>query len=219
MKRLYSSLRKRLNPIQKGKLSKLAFTLSNRLVPKKDNIDSCKKYPNGEKGGLIISADFEMAWAWRYTKTGADFIEKGHIERMNFPQIINLLEKYNVPITFATVGHLFLDNCKRGDHDWMKRIPHFNDHWRFTEGDWYDHDPYDSYKNAPEWYGLDLIQRLQGSTVKHEIGTHTFSHIDFSYKNCPAKVADDEIRACCDAASKLGINLKSMVFPGGTWEI
>ena len=55
------------------------------------------------------------------------------------------------------------------------------------------------------------------SSVKHEIGTHTFSHIDFSDKNCPIGVARDELKASRDAASPYGINLKSMVFPGGTW--
>lgn len=217
MKELYSNFRKHLNDKQKGILSRMVFLFSGGLNVKKDHIDPALKFPNGQKGGLIISADFEMAWAWRYTKTGFDHIKKALTERHNFPKIIKLLETYNIPITFATVGHLFLEKCKKNDHSWMKRIPHFDDHWKFTHGDWFDHDPYSDYKKAPEWYAPDLIKMISDSEVNHEIGSHTFSHIDFSYKNCPSEVADDEMKACKEAARPYGVNLKSIVFPGGTW--
>ena len=55
------------------------------------------------------------------------------------------------------------------------------------------------------------------SNVEHEIGTHTFTHIDFSDKNCSPEVAEDEIKACIEAAKPYRINLQSIVFPGGTW--
>ena len=217
MKKFYSRLRTRLNDRQKGWLSRLAFALTSRPLVRKDIISPALKFPNKEKGGLIISADFEMAWAWRYTKTGSDCRQKGGAERQNLPKILKLLEQYTIPITLAIVGHLFIEGCKPGDHDWMARIPHFDDHWKFTEGDWFDHDPYSDYTTAPEWYAPDLIQLILDSRVCHEVSSHTFSHIDFSYKNCPLQVAEDEIIACQKAAEPFGINLKSMVFPGGTW--
>ena len=217
VKYIYSRLQKKLGGKSQGKLSKLVFTFTNKPVVKKDGIYTSKKFPNGEKGGLIISADFEMAWAWRYTKTGADHISKGKSERENLPRILDILDKNKIPITFATVGHLFLAECKKGDHEWMKRIPYFDDHWKFNSGDWYDHDPYSNYKDAPEWYAADLIDMIINSKVDHEIGSHTFSHIDFSYNNCPSDVAEDEIKACIRAAQDFKIDIKSMVFPGGTW--
>jgi len=199
-----------------GPMTKIAFILGKKPFAQTDDVDPLKKFPNSEKGGLIISADFEMAWAWRYAKTKDDPLQKGQAERRNFPHIIKVLEEYDIPITFATVGHLFLKRCKSGGHDWMARIPHFvNSNWEFKEGDWYDHDPYSDYIAAPEWYAPDLIQMIIDSKVDHEIGSHTFSHIDFSYENCPYQVAEDELKACLAAAD--GINFKSMVFPGGTW--
>lgn len=217
METIYYKIRKKLDPKFQGNLSKIAFLTKNKPIVKKDKIDPSKKFSNREKGGLIISADFEMAWAWRYTKTGFDHTQKGKIERENFPKIIKVFEDYKIPITFATVGHLFLESCKKGDHNWMSRIPYFDDHWKFTEGDWYDHDPHSNYKTAPEWYAPDLIQMILDSNVNHEIGTHTFTHIDFTYKNCPAQVAEDELKACMEAVKPYNIELKSMVFPGGTW--
>lgn len=217
LKAMYSASRENMPDSLKGRLSKFIFNYSGKPFVKKDSIDSNKKFPNQEKGGLIISADFEMAWAWRYAKSNADFIKKSQIERTNFPKIIKVLEEYNIPITFATVGHLFLDKCQKGEHDWMQKIPHFNERWNFTTGDWYDHDPYTDYIKSAEWYAPDLIKMIIDSRVEHEIGSHTFSHIDFSYKNCPGNVADDEIKACLIAAKPFNVNLESMVFPGGTW--
>jgi peptidoglycan/xylan/chitin deacetylase (PgdA/CDA1 family) len=216
-KGIYGSIRKIMPDSLKGTLSKFIFDYSGKPIVKKDSITANEKFPNKEKGGLIISADFEMAWAWRYTKTGSDHIKKGQIERANFPKIIKVLEEYNIPITFAIVGHLFLNKCQKGDHDWMQRISHFNNHWKFTHGDWYDKDPYSDYKKAPEWYAPDLIQMIIDSKVNHEIGSHTFSHIDFSDKNCPKQVAEDEIKACIEAIKPYNRYIESIVFPGGTW--
>lgn len=217
IRQAYSQLRNILPAKVNGWLNRGVFAFSGKPTVKEDSIDPALKFPGREKGGLIISADFEMSWAWRYTKSGADYLQKGQIERDNFPKIINLLEEYNVPITFATVGHLFLDRCSKGNHDWMQRIPHFDDHWKFTGGDWFEHDPHSDVKKAPEWYAPDLIQLILNSEVSHEIATHTFSHIDCSDKNCPPEVLDDELTACKKEADKLGVNLTSIVFPGGTY--
>lgn len=218
IKKIYGKVRITMPRTSHGYLSKIAFSLAGKPFVKSDKIDPLKKFPNREKGGLIISADFEMAWAWRYAKSGADCFKKGQIERENFPRIIKVLEEFKLPITFATVGHLFLEKCHQRDHDWMHRIPYFiNNKWKFTSGDWYDHDPYANYKDAPEWYAPDLIRMILDSRVEHEVGSHTFTHIDFSLENCPPQAADDEIKACKQAAEPYGIDLESIVFPGGTW--
>ena len=138
------------------------------------------------------------------------------LERSHVPILVTLFEHYDIQVTWATVGHLFLESCKKGDHDWMSRIPYFDDHWKFAAGDWFDHDPYSNYMLNNAWYAPDLIERILNSKVEHEFGCHTFSHIDCSDKNCPPMVLDDELKACVDVASRWGIGLKSFVFPGGT---
>ncbi len=214
MRKLYKTLRKIANNKQKSFITKLLFDIGVTPSVLKHGIKNT--FPNGEKGGFIISADFEMAWAFRYSKNDVDPIEKAMAERKNIPVMLRLFERYNIPITWATVGHLFLTECKKGDHDWMARIPHFDDHWKFTEGDWFDHDPYSNYKKDPAWYAPDMVDLILNSSIKHEIGCHTFSHIDCLYKNCPAQVLEDELKACQELADKNNIRLKSLVFPGGT---
>lgn len=212
----YRKILSRSSSSQKARVSKLIFDLGLKpsvLRPGEDH----KGFPGKAEGGMIISADFEMAWAFRYSKRNVNPLEMARQERENVPVLLSLFEEFSVPITWATVGHLFLESCQKGDHDLMRRIPHFDDHWKFTSGDWFDHDPYTDYHRDNSWYAPDLIELTLRSSVKHEFGCHTFSHIDCSDKNCPAGVLEDEIKACKDAAGKWGIEFKSFVFPGGTY--
>jgi peptidoglycan/xylan/chitin deacetylase (PgdA/CDA1 family) len=200
----------------KSEISKLNFYLSGHPKYRKDNVKE-KKFPGNYRGGLIITADFELGWALRYSKSGADPVEYAMRERRNVPHILETLDKYDVPITWATVGHLFLKECEKGDHDWMKRIPYFDDHWKYTEGDWFDCDPYTKWEDGKAWYAPDLIEQIIDAKANHEIACHTFSHIDCSYKNCPPEVIDDEMKASQDVVAEWGLpQMSSIAFPGGT---
>jgi peptidoglycan/xylan/chitin deacetylase (PgdA/CDA1 family) len=114
---------------------------------------------------------------------------------------------------------MFLESCDAETHKWMKRIPYFeNRWWQYSEGDWFDDDPCSNYTDAPEWYAPDLIKKILASDLNHEFATHTFSHIDFSNKNCPKDVADDEIKASIEAMSKFNLPSPiSICFPSGSW--
>ena len=217
IKKIYNNLYKKSPKILQGYLTKAAFKLDDKPTFK---MPVNSHFPNGAKGGFVISADFELAWAWRYSKKNKSPLEfglrKAKQSRENIPVLLKMFEEYNIPITWATVGHLFLESCSQGDHDWMHKIPNFDDHWSFNKGDWYDHDPYSNNKNSPEWYAPDLIEKILKSKAGHEIGCHSFSHLHFKNQICPPEVADDDIKACVEVAKKWGLTLKSMVFPGGT---
>lgn len=211
IKQLYKKLPRPL----KVNISRINYALSGKpKVMPESNLK--KRFPGSMKGGVMISADFELGWAVRYSKHPKDPEEYGKRERKNMPIILNHVEKYKIPVTWSTVGHLFLEECKKGDHDWMHRLPHFDDHWKFTEGDWFDFDPCSNYKDAPAWYAPDLIKQIMNCKTPQEIACHTFSHIDCSYKNCPQEVIDDEFKASTEIAKKWGFEFKSVTFPGGT---
>lgn len=217
IKKIYKNTYPKLPKQVQGTITKFVFEYGNKPFVKPPEKSS---FPGGCNGGFVISADFELAWAWRYSKTSKEplklAIKKAKQERENVPLFLKYLEEYNIPVTWATVGHLFLDSCKKGDHDWITRIPHFDNHWLFNKGDWYDYDPCSDYKKAPEWYAPDLIEMIRKSKVNHEVGCHSFSHLHFNDKVCPPEAAFDDIKACVTEAEKLDIKLKSMVFPGGT---
>ncbi len=207
----------------KSYLSKLSFEVGKN--PKVEKIANAKNLiPKPYKSVLMISADFELAWAFRYTKTQKDpvanALEKARLARKNFPGLIQLCDKYNVPITWATVGHLFLDSCVKDNgvpHKHLERLNHFESpYWKFDNGDWFKDDPCSNIKEDPEWYATDLIDMIINSKVNHEIGSHTFSHIDCRESVCTPEVFKLELEECKKMASTKNIDLKSFVFPGHT---
>jgi peptidoglycan/xylan/chitin deacetylase (PgdA/CDA1 family) len=217
MRRYYKIIRKILPKQLNSLLSVLLIDLQI-----KPTVNKKVKSPL-DKGVVIFSADFEMAWAFRYSKINSPVAEqKGLKERDNIPKLLDLFEKYKIPVTWATVGHLFLDKCIRDEnglaHGDMLRPDYFENHnWLFNSGDWYMHDPCTTVESDPAWYAPDLIKQIFSYGINHEIGCHTFSHLDFSYKNCPKSIADSELQTCKSLAEKEDIHFKSFVFPGGTF--
>ena len=157
---LYSKIRVNLSNENKGRLSKLLI-----LSGLKPMVNRKVRSPF-RQGIVVFSADFEMSWAFRYSKTlGSKAVEVGLKERQNVPVLLELLDKFQIPVTWATVGHLFLNECKRDDqevvHHEMPRPSYFeNRNWIFDSGDWYDHDPCTNIRSDPAWYASDLIELI-----------------------------------------------------------
>ena len=221
----YQSIYSHLPQQAKVIASELVFKLGNKPFVYHD----INRHPAGrlERGVVTFSVDFEMAWAWQYARNlKEDYVTIGLREREQVPKILTKFEEHAIPATWATVGHLFLEKCgRRHDglaHPEMQRLPHFeNQYWRFTSGDWYQHDPCTDVTRDPAWYAPDLLEKVLLAKVKQEIACHGFSHAGFgSY--CPQSVASSEVDACVDAMKAFGVRPVSMVFPGndeGNFEI
>ena len=212
----YLKLKSHLSLKNQGRLMQLLYLTGLKPTVNQQNKSTFRK------GIVVFSADFEMAWAFRYSKRkGKLATEMGLQERENFPKILQLFNQYKLPVTWATVGHLFLNNCELSynikAHQNLLRPAYFeNKNWIYNTGDWYDSDPCSEYKVNPAWYAPDLIKMIQESKIKHEIGCHTFSHIDCTYKNCTSELMDSELKECIEKAEETSISLESFVFPGGT---
>ena len=207
----------------KSLLSKINFQLGRN--PKVERRKDWRNFiPNHYKSVIIITADFELAWAWRYAKEGEDAyelaMEKAQLERDNIPTILELCDHYEIPITWATVGHLFLDSCEKQNdkaHSEISKVnPYKGPYWDFNGNDWFEYDPCTDYKTDPEWYAPDLVKMILDAKVEHEIGCHTFSHIDCRDEICPPALFESELHACKKAAKEFGIELESFVHPGHT---
>lgn len=213
-----------MSPLFKAYLQKLNFLLGrNPLLEKHKNWR--RFIPEPYSSVVIISADFELAWAWHYAKNIADPLKTAlamaRNERDNIPGLLTLCEKFNIPVTWLTVGHLFLESCSPENgilHPEIPRPGHFeNEWWRYTGDDWFEHDPGTNYKDDPLWYGPDLVELILGSKIKHEIGCHTFSHIDCRDAVCTPEQFEAEINACLKGAERFGIGkMESFVHPGHT---
>ena len=169
----------------------------------------------GYEGAFCISSDFELNWAFKYLRSGR--YDAGKLARENFPGILDFFDRYSVPVTWATVGHLFLETCSRDQgkpHPDMPRPPFFEvGANKYSEGDWYQFDPCTDHQKDPYWYAPDLIQLILNSKVDHEIGSHTFSHIEFSEDFCSPELASQELKKCIEVMSKYKLKPTSFVFP------
>jgi hypothetical protein len=187
--------------------------LSGGVTPPQRGCDGVEVAPfkHDCKVGVSISADFELNWAWRALEPNrADRYSEA--TRRDFPLMLGLARDYGVPITWATVGHLFLSECRREGgvpHNGMPRPP-MNPLW---EGDWYRHDPCTRLGDNPQWYSPDLIEQILQEPVGHELGTHSFSHIDFSPEHSSEELVEREIEECIRAMAPFGLRPSSLVFP------
>jgi len=169
-------------------------------------------FRGGARASATVSADFEIAWAFR-GRSEEERLQRSVTCRRNMPYLVGILEETGIPITWATVGHLFLERCQDGPsgfaHEDMLRPPK-NLRW---DGDWYRHDPGTDWGRDPHWYAPDLIQLIRSSKLKHEIGSHSFSHIDFSEDTSTRELVEQELRACIKVMAPYGLHLRSLVYP------
>lgn len=165
-----------------------------------------------KKGIFIISLDTELAWGRIHHRKLEEYRERLSLYRSGVKWLLEIFEEYNVHATWNIVGHLFLSSCNRNNmgiaHPELPR-PKYD----WVEGDWYKFDPCSSIEDDSDFYGTDIIDMILNSRVKHEIGSHSFGHIDFKDSGCTHEVALADIKKCVDVAEKQGLHLQSLVFP------
>ncbi len=207
----------------RSELSKLKFALGyNPKVIKRP--DGRKFIPGSHRGVVTITADFELAWAPRYNNSVSDplqfALDLARRERANLPALLDVCDANNVPITWATVGHLFLESCSAEGEEVHADIPavaaYEGKYWDFKGRHWFEYDPCSNLAEAPEWYGPDLIEQVLNASTAHEIGCHTFSHIDCRDHVCPPELFEAELNKCKALAGEKGLELCSFVHPGHT---
>lgn len=173
-----------------------------------------------KRGVFIISLDLELAWGSFDIGGLPSFYYKLLQTRRVVDTLLSLFHEYQVPATWAIVGHLFLDHCEAVDGVKHPDMPRPTHSW-FKE-DWYAYDPASNIETDPLWYGRDIVEKVMVAEPRQDIGSHSFSHVIFGDEGCSPEVAEAEIAKCVALAQEIGIELKSFVFPrsrGGHYQI
>jgi peptidoglycan/xylan/chitin deacetylase (PgdA/CDA1 family) len=150
-------------------------------------------------GTVVISVDAELGWGFHDVEpTPWERIESA---RDGWRTLLAASEAHEVPLTWAVVGHLLLDGCD-GRHP---ELP--------TPERWFGHE-----RGPDAWppavrYGPELIEAVRSSPVDHEIGSHSFSHVDFGAPETGADLARADLQAFANAADARGLSPRSFVFP------
>lgn len=151
-------------------------------------------------GIFTLSIDFELILGFLgRSEKQLQVVKKKRFSniRERIHELLKLLDTYNIKTTWATSGHLFLENCSR-DH-------------RLEDNEWLKRDPGTNLQENPLWYGRDIIDDILHENLNHEIACHSFSHVPFN--KISQKRAIQEIKLPQELAKTLGIDLQSFVFP------
>jgi len=148
-------------------------------------------------GTVVISLDAELAWGF------VDFpvLPGRRLARARemWLELVELFEKYDLPATWAVVGHLFLEDCD-GRH------PNHP-----LDATWFDIERSSGQEDL--WCAPTLIDTVADASVDHEIACHSFSHVNFQASRVSKSVVTAELGRCHKLADRCGIELSSFVFP------
>lgn len=148
---------------------------------------------------VVLSLDAELMWGFHDNEDIP--IHRVDQARESWLAVLDLLDDYGVPATWAIVGHLFLDSCDGA-------------HTRHPVGeDWFARDPGGAETVDSPWFGQDLIDAVRDSPISHDIGSHSFSHVEFGADETTTAVARTELQQSVAAAEDVGIDLDSFIFP------
>ena len=149
-------------------------------------------------GSVVISIDAELGWGFHRRDLPQERLESA---RVGWKRLAGLCSEYDIPATWAIVGHLFLSNCdtRHADH------PRGPEWFRCEQEEWAD--------RPSLRYGPHLIADVFDDPVAHEIGCHTFSHVSFGRPETTAATARSEIKRCLAAVPWTELSLRSFVFP------
>ena len=152
-------------------------------------------------GTVVISIDAELGWGFHdYAPEDrpADRIERS---RWGWERLAGILDEFRVPATWAVVGHLFESECN-GAH-----VGHP------SPSGWFAHERGETpmaeqYRFAPE-----LVGALAESDLGHDIGSHTYSHVELDADYASEALVRAECDRAIEAAEAVGLSMESFVFP------
>jgi peptidoglycan/xylan/chitin deacetylase (PgdA/CDA1 family) len=160
---------------------------------------------------FTISIDTELAWG-SFDRDGLRKYEKEYAqEREIIRDLLLMFERYRIKATWAIVGHLFLQRCAKNGPNSHSHVLEPQYSW-YPDG-WLSHDPFSDVSKDPFFYAPDIVDAILGSSQKHEIASHTFSHAILGDAECSADVARSQLTECRRLAEEKGLHLHSVVFP------
>lgn len=150
-------------------------------------------------GSLVISIDAELGWGFHDLESPPESrVESG---RRGWRRLLALLDRFDVPATWAVVSHLMLDRCD-GRHDDHPAPPGWFERER---GAWADRP---DLRFAP-----DLVAGILSSDPSHELASHTFSHVLFGDAETTPEIARAECERSREIAARWGREIDSFIYP------
>jgi hypothetical protein len=170
-----------------------------------------------ENGHFIISLDFELMWGVRDSQTKKTYGK--NILGVN-SAIIKMLESfssYDINVTFAIVGFLFLDNKEEILNNIPNLLPNYNNK-KLSPYLSLNDDIGSNEQDDPFFFGSSSFNNIR-KFPNHEIATHTFSHYYCMEAGQTIEEFEEDLIKAIEVATKRGISIKSIIFPRNQFNI
>ena len=150
-------------------------------------------------GSVVFSLDAELAWGF---PDFADLpMDRVDASRDAWTWLVDLFDEYDVPATWAVVGHLFLDDCdaRHADVD--------------APDGWFAHETGALATRHDVRFAPDLVAAVRNADADHDIGSHSFVHVPFDHPGVTPELVDADLGRAVAVAGDQGLALESFVFP------
>lgn len=155
---------------------------------------------------MVLSLDFELAWgSFDRAPRGPLLAAARWTHDTGAPMLLQLLSRYGLPATWATVGALMHDGLPPAvgaqyaasgvQPVWLSGVPR-------NRGE----------REAPQWFAPRFVERLQRCTTPQEVGLHGWSHISLGPEASP-QLVDCELALCRKTALSTGVEGAAFVYP------
>ena len=172
--------------------------------------------PESAVGTFVISLDYELFWGVRDKRTLENYGANILGTRQAVPAMLELFCRAGIRATWATVGFLFFDSKPA----LLANLPPPAARPAYANANL---SPYPALAGIgadetadPYHFGLNLLRQIQ-ATPGQEIATHTFCHYYALERGQTAETFRADLVAAIAAGRRIGVEIKSLVFPRNQW--
>ncbi len=156
-------------------------------------------YEKLDRGALVVSLDFELAWGSRGGPVSNELNDRFAATRSAVDQLLSLFQRYEVSATWAIVGGMMLGGTKRHS---------------LLSDDRYRDIPVGDCRSHPHWYADDVVESIRRCSVVQEIGCQTLTHMGVDDTPQGRQQFDSELGQCVQLFQERGLPRPvSFVFP------
>ena len=168
------------------------------------------KYALNIPSSLIISLDYELMWGMMDLPNAKQYGQSNVINvHKAICEMLKLFEKYQVKVTFATVGLLMCQDVEEVLLISPKLIPSYTKKWLNPYGTYLD---FVKQAKSSLYFSPETVELLKDSKLI-EIATHTFCHYYCWEEGQTIEEFEADIKTAVDVAARKKIEIKSIVFP------
>lgn len=158
-------------------------------------------------GTFVLSLDCELLWGCHYIGGSDRFPYLRNEYVASYDNLLAVLDKYDINATFAFVSSIGIDREEFG------RLAYTAPGEKYKE--WLQSIFEKSIHESELWYNTNLINKVVHANQKHEIASHSFSHLRFTDSAVTQDVALREFELSYEILKKYTkeSQIKTFIYP------